>query len=253
MQPARILIGLALALLPAAAFAQESSSGATTVTIDSGSLLLGRLESMAQGALPLADVAMTPKERETWATDVKRYAERSAELRSRCHKEIRKANRDTIAAKAAQCLRSDLLLEATHRRKQRDLFVNTDGVQQAVIGGATTGIDAWLDASTTIIDGIDAGVFTTVDALKTAKKNLHATYRAPMQQAFVRVRIDHGVAILRSTAAAVLESLNGETHTVLATFVPCMEAARAAFDSEGGLTAGMSQLRGCITIIEDEA
>ncbi len=251
MHPARILIGLSLAFLPAAAFAQESSSGA--VMTDTGALLIDRLESLAEGAIPLAEMAMTTKEREAWATEVKRYSERSAELRSRCHEEIRKANRDTIVSKAAQCLRSDLLLEATHRRKQRDLFANTAGVQEAIIGGATTGIDAWLDASAAIVDGIDAGVFTTVDALKTAKKNLHSTYRAPMQRAFVHVRIDHGHAILRSAAAAVLASLQNEYHPALETFVLCMETARVAFGSEGGLTAGMSQLRDCIEIIDDAA
>ena len=262
VRSARFLVGVVLLASPVLCAAQETGTGAsagsgTVVTqpTDTGALLLGRLSSVAEGALALGDLEMTAKERDAWATETKRYAERSAELRSRCNEEIRRANRDTIVSKSAQCLRSDLLLEATHRRKQRDLFESTAGVAPAIAGAAATGIDAWLDASTSIVDGIDAGVFTTVDALKTAKHNLHATYRTPMFHAFVRVRAAHGAAIARGVAGAAYASFDGEPHAVLETFVPCVETAVRLLDATSrdgaGLASGLTQARACIGMLED--
>lgn len=263
MHTARFLIGVSLAIAPVVCFAQDAGSGSTTgsgtvVTqppVDTGALLLERLSRVAEGALALADVERTQKERDAWTAEVKRYAERSTELRVRCHEEIRRANRDTIATKSAQCLRSDLLLEATHRRKQRDLFASTAGVAPAIADAAATGIDAWLDASTSIVDGIDAGVFTTVDALKTAKRNLHATYRTPMFHAFARVRGAHGAAIARAVASSAHASFDGEPHDVLAAFVPCIEDGVALLDGTAangqGLASGLSRVRACIGMLED--
>ena len=257
---------MALVAVPLLCSAQQTgtdaSSGSGAVVAqppaDTGAVLLARLERLADGAFALKDLEMTQKERDAWTAETKRYAERSAELRARCHDEIRRANRDTIASKAAQCLRSDLLLEATHRRKQRDLFAGTKGVAGEYLAGATTAIDAWLDAATSIVDGIDAGVFTTVDALKTAKRNLHATYRVPMYDAFNRVRTMHASAILSSVAAQAVAAMGGEPRPVLATLVPCLDAASTSlgtgFHSTGGyqlFREGAAELRRCVGLIED--
>lgn len=239
--------------------APASSTGTVVAEEDPSTALLGRLEAVAEGAIALESLATAQKTKDAWTAEVKRYAERSTELRSRCHEEIRKSNRDTIVGLSAQCLRSDLLLEASHRRKQRDMMDAAPGADAAVADAAVTGIDAWLGASTTVIDGIDAGVFTTVDMLKQAKKNLHDTYRAPMLRAFTRTRASQAASLVRSVAAAVAASIGGEAdHAFLEAFVPCIESAHAqlslAASSTGDVAqfrAGMTQARTCIGLSED--
>lgn len=253
MRHARFLVGLTLALAPSVCFAQQASSGATVSTeASTGAYMLQTLEMFSEGALPLEELAMTDKERAAWNTEVARYVERSTELRARCHEELRKANRDTIATKAAQCVRSDLLLEATHRRKQRERFEALKGVPEDVIGGATTGIDAWLDAAASVIDGIDTGVFGTVDSLKVAKRNLNATYRVPMLDAFKRVRVFQARAVMFSIAARVLEAWDHEERPELEPIANCLVSAELLLDpSKATFNDGLTEVRRCIEIIED--
>lgn len=219
VRPARFLIGLTLAIVPAVCFAQETGSG--EIVTGSGAVeptLEDRLSALAEGASPLKEAVLPEGERDAWTGETKRYAERSAELRVRCREEIRKANRDTIVKIAGQCLRSDLLLEITHRRKQRE-FVD---------GDAANTIDRWIDAATVVVDGVDAGVFTTVDTLKTAKRNLHDEYRAPMLATITQSRLETFDAIVRALAfetKAALATSNVDPDEVLAELVPCLETA----------------------------
>lgn len=190
-------------------------------------------------------------------TEKQRYTERSSELRRRCHEELRKANRDTITGISAQCLRSDVLLEVNHRRKERDFLKNMPGINADIAHDTATRIDAWLDAAQSIIDGIDAGVFTTVDTLKAAKKNIHLTYRLPMYDAVMHQRAAHIASLSSSVAATLLHSINNEDHPVLETFVPCIEHARETLataqrsvrDSTSFHT-GTSELQTCLELLK---
>lgn len=258
VRTARFLIGCSLAVLPAVCFAQGTGSGSTAsgaTLADSGSILMQTLGIFAEGAVPLEELAMTDKQRGAWNDEAQRYAERSSELRSRCHEEIRKANRDTIASKAAQCMRGDLMLEAAHRRKQREGFGAMKGVPAEIVQATTASIDAWLDAASTIVDGIDTGVFTTVDSLKVAKRNLHATYRAPMMEAFKRARIFQARALLFSISARVLESAGREARAEIEPIATCLVSAEAMLDpghraQDGGPTFadGLAELRRCVKL-----
>ncbi len=260
----RFIVGAVMALSPVLCMAQEtqgSSSGTTTVTVDSGALLLERLDAVADGAAPLKDLAMPEKARAAWTAEVQRYAERSGELRTRCHEEIRKANRDTIVSKSAQCLRSDLLLEITHRRKQADMFAALPGVDENVAEAVSIGVGAYVSAANAVVDGVDTGVFSTVDMLKQAKRNLDETYRRPMLRTFVRARASRGAALARSLAATVRTALNGDArHPFIDTFVPCVEHAHdmlstatdPASDVTGAYSAGMTELRHCANLADDE-
>lgn len=255
VRTARFLIGCSLAVMPAVCFAQGTGSGSTasgTTLTDSGSILMRALETFAHGAAPLDDLAMSDKERDAWNDEAQRYTERSSELRSRCHEEIRKANRDTIVPKAAQCMRGDLMLEAAHRRKQREGFETMKGVPAEIVKAATASIDAWLGAASTIVDGIDTGVFATVDSLKVAKRNLHAAYRVPMMEAFKRARIFHARAVLFSMSARVLESAGREERPDIEPIASCLVSAEGMLDpgkriEDGGprFADGLAELRRC--------
>ena len=258
--PARLFIGMALLCAPAFCFAQVQDNSSThvteTATVDTGSLVLGLLQHFAESAPP-TDVWRTAKERTTWSAEVHRYAERSSDLRSRCHEELRKANRDTIAEKAGQCLRSDLLLEESHRRKQREYIASTKGVDATLISNAVGAIDAWLDAATSVIDGIDAGVFTTVDTLKAAKRNLHVTYRIPMYDGFLHVRIAQARAILFSLANSALATTNHTYDASLDPIAVCLDDVEMTLQPMGNtnenrsaLRRGLATLKACTEMIE---
>lgn len=261
---ARFIVGSVLALSPVLCMAQEApgaSSGTTTVTVDSGALLLDRLDAVANGAMMLKDLATPEKVRAAWSSEVQRYAERSGELRTRCNEEIRKANRDTVVSKSAQCLRSDLLLEITHRRKQADMFADLAGVDDGVAEAVSIGVDAYASAANAVVDGVDTGVFSSVDMLKQAKRNLDETYRKPMLRTFTRARASRAASLARSLAASVRNALNGEARRpFIDALVPCIEQAHdllmtatdPASDVTGNYVAGITKLRRCADIADDE-
>lgn len=258
VRTARFLIGCSLAVLPAVCFAQGTSSGsaASGATLaDSGAILMGILEIFAEGALTPEELAMTDKQRAAWTNEARRYAERSVELRTRCHEEIRKANRDTIASKAAQCVRGDLMLETAYRRKQREQFEGMKGIPGDITSATTASIDTWIDAATSIVDGIDTGVFTTVDSLKVAKRNLQTSYRTPMLEAFKRNRIFQARELLFAVSARVLEASNHEYRPEIEPIATCLISAEAMLDpgnlaGDGGSTfaEGLAELRRCIPL-----
>lgn len=267
VRSARFLVGLTLAAFPVLCFAQETpeeptaSTGATVVETDTGTLLVERLGALSEGPFTLEEATKETKWDAAWLDETKRYAERSAELRSRCNEELRAANRDTIVSKAAQCLRSDLLLEITHRRKQGERFAAMHGVDPAVADAAVIGIDAWIGAASAVVDGVDAGVFATVDTLKEAKRNLHQTYRVPMYATFIRVRASRALHLSQALAGAVDQAMfdQGIRRPFLDAFVPCLETARAplaAAVAPGGLAsdlrAGVGTLRTCFDLADRE-
>ncbi len=252
VRTARFLIGCSLAVLPAVCFAQGTGSGSTqsgSGTVMQQQTPTDLLAELARGALPLKDVVPTDKQRAAWAAETKRYADRSTELRSRCHDELRKANRDTIVAKSSLCLRSDLLLEATFRRNQRDMIATTKGVPADDVALATKNIDYWLEAETAIVDGIDTGVFTTVDTMKEAKKNLHLTYRKPMLAALARVRASQVRAVIHSIALAVQPAFPDLPTAVQDAFPGCLASAEGYFKTEGGLDAVTHKLYECVDLL----
>ncbi len=253
MSFSRYIIGILFVIItPLACHAQEIiEQPAETPVLD-------RLQALTENALPLQDILVTEKERTVWAAETKRYAERSSDLRKRCREEIKKSNRDTIVTTSARCLRSDLLLEVSHTRNVRDTFLRKKGITEDAIKEATAAIDAWLDAATSIIDGIDAGVFTTVDTLKAAKKNLHVAYRLPMNDALMRLRTSQATAVASAIALITLEAVHHEYHPILDTVVPCIEhaketllaGARSIRDSSLFFT-GTTELRTCIEMLHD--
>ncbi len=242
--------------------AQETGSG--DVMTDSGSILRSRLAELAGGALPLDELNPPAKAVAAWTAEVERYRERAQELRLRCREEIRSANRDTIVEKSAQCLRSDLLLEVTHRRKQLDylltmptLMYDKEVMEQSV--------ESWADAAMAVVDGVDAGVFGTVEVLKQAKLNLHNTYRYPMLLNFTAHRGLRIWAHARSLAAVSMDLVSSmeDPSPFLSEIVPCFErvidalgVVIAAEDQKlksHELYASITFMRQCVSIIERAA
>ncbi len=258
---ARFLIGATLICLPLLCSAQDTGSG--DVVTGSGETTMtvgGRLALLAEGGMFPERFTMKDTVRSAWTAEVKRYAERSTELRIRCNEEIRKANRDTIASKASQCLRSDLLLEIGHRRKQHDNIAATPGITYL----PDESINAWIDAATSIIDGVDAGVFTNVDMMKEAKRNLHETYRMPMLTDISMSRLDSLGAIIRSFAFVVQSVEQEWSEEDLRSIVACLEEAAARQNMSMveptsvtsvaiRVRSTLSAVRTCADLIEDLA
>lgn len=253
----RFVIGLALAALPAVSLAQDAGTGSVA---GSGETLEMRLSILAEGAAAPDAFALSQNTRTAWTAEVKRYEERKAELRVRCSDEIRKANRDTITAKAGQCLRADLLLEIGYRRKQREMVVTVPG---ATID-PTHAMDDWIDAASAVVDGIDTGIFTTVDILKQAKRNLHLTYRVPMLVALTQARassVDAMVGSLAGVAQELAATLE-DPALFMTSIVACLDdahtAARAAQaattldEATSELQLSMGRVQVCLAILRGD-
>lgn len=260
---AGFIIGCALAMTPVLCAAQDTGSGSAatgtgeTLVTDSGSVLMERLNALAEGGAAVDTLVPSENLAASWAAEVRRYRERSTEHRSRCHEELRRSNRDTIAGKSALCIRGDLLLEIGHRRKQRDILAETPGITL----DPAAPIDAWIDAANAVVDGVDAGVFTTVDMLKEAKRNLHATYRRPMLLAITHARTSYVRSAIASVAHAARDAGRQleEPLSFLEDVVPCLEASHAEraaasaatthAEASAGLTASAEALRRCVGIV----
>ncbi len=231
VRTARLIVGFALVTLPLLCNAQEAGTGSLAgsgAIVDPVQEYLRRLDTLANGALPLKQIGFKESARAAWIAEIKRYSERSTELRVRCHDEIRKANRDTIVDRSALCLRSDIQLEISHRRKEREMLEAFRGMDPGVLERAQGAIDTWIDAATSVIDGVDAEVFSTVDTLKQAKRNLHTIYRRPMLTALAETRtagVETYVHALAFEAANAVRASNDDPLPFLEAAVPCLEEA----------------------------
>ncbi len=253
VKAARFMIGFTLACAPLVCHAQATDTGAN---------LLGRLSALANSGLTLEALAPSSAAQGSWTTELKRYSERSRELRARCHDDIRSANRDTIAGRSALCLRSDLLLEIAHRRKQREWVESLPGVSPISLINVVGATNTWIDAATSVIDGIDAGVFQTAELSRSAKKNLHENYRMTMLTMLTRARASRALSALTAAALALQgpASADPDPTTLLSSVVPCLETAHALLtagkvaatnaESAASLRTGSAQLQECLAMID---
>lgn len=214
----------------ATAHAQESGSGAVT---ESGAIVLtgsGRtasdiLESLsartAEESPPRSFTELMLPEKLTAARDAQenKIRERLLQLRRECHEALRRANRDTLPPTANRCMRGELLLEMNMLRKQKEEFARMPTLPPEAIAEVAHSTDNLIEAQATMIDGIDAGVFSTVDLLKEAKKNLHTQYRLPVRRAFLRARAEriHAWSALLASMLLPMISEDAESTTLART------------------------------------
>ena len=116
------------------------------------------------------------------------------EKRLQCRTDIRKANRDAILRETLHCYRATLSQDLEILRKQKQFVEALPGVREEYRGGAVFHIGNLMDAISTIITAIDAGVYGSKESLQDAKVNLGAVFRSHKRLAMTRLRVDRSKA-----------------------------------------------------------
>jgi len=216
----RLILIATISLLPATSFAAENTG--TGVSLFER---IHTLRAQIETRIPANTGALLPNatKQKAWDTEKARHEERIRDLRAKCREEIRKANRDTIVSKSAQCLRSDLMEELALRRKEKQFMESLPNVDAAVLSAYSSAVDKLMDAQSAIVDGIDTNVYSTVELLQTAKRKLRDQYRQPYWTAFFRLSADRLVPWAAWQVDRMEYLLSEEPETAADLQVACLE------------------------------
>lgn len=184
-----ILSLLAFCLLTPMAYAETASSMSSAAT-GSGNIVdiwAQRRERVGMFGAQWADFALVQK---SWVTKwQKAHGKLTAHI-DRCHDDVRSANRDTLLPVTLQCYRGQLKLEQESLANERTIIDRWPGIPTASKTAMLGSIDALLSAIQPVVDGIDAKVFTSLDAFKNVRTNLLTQYRQPYWLASAHFRAD---------------------------------------------------------------
>lgn len=248
---ASVLVAFVLIITPASLSAQETGSGAMHTTAtgstmeiakDTGSLLR-RLDLLVAEAQAI-DVKSRGDalDRETkygqLALERSRQEPRRLEHRVACRERMRKANRDEQVRTAATCFREMLALELAVVRKERTLVASFSWIPDASRMRPLAATDELISALQTIIDAIDAGIYTEILELEDAKARLHEKYRLPRMAAMMTLEAERDRAWNALFALRIQQMLeNGldvsEAYDRLLPAIDCLELQQAGWASDG--------------------
>lgn len=217
-----IAVAVATSLIPWASFAaEETGTGGTPHE------RITKLRTQVETRIPASTGALLPDaaKQKAWDAERKRHEERLWSMRAKCREELRKANRDTIAAKAQQCYRSDLMEELSLRRKELQFVAALPAVDPAFAAAYREATEALMDAQSAVVDGIDTNVYASVEALEKAKLKLRDQYRVPYWTALFRLSADRLVPWAAWQVDRMDRLLSGEPETEAGMVVGCLEEA----------------------------
>ncbi len=247
----RFAIITILTLVPLTSFAAEHTGTGTSLFER-----IRTLRTQVETRIPANTGALLPNatKQKAWDTEKARHEQRIRELRVKCREEIRKANRDTIVAKSAQCLRSDLMEELALRRKEKAYVESLPNIDASILSSYAASVTALMDAQSAIVDGIDTNVYSTVELLQTAKRKLRDQYRIPYWTAFFRLSADRLIPWTAWQVDRMEYLLSEEPETAADLQVACLEetlnllfiAKSSAFDTAlTSLKTALTKSREC--------
>lgn len=243
--------------IPLASFAAAPSGTGASLWERAKALrasLESRIPENAAALLP------DPAKKKSWDTERARHAQRLAELRRKCREEIRKANRDTVVEKTQQCFRSDLLEQLALHRKEKTYVASLPGIDAGTQAGFQAASQALMDAEVAVVNGVDTGVYATVELLESAKRKLRDQYRAPYWAALFRLAADAQVPWLAWQADRLEYLLSEKPETAATEAVGCLEeavslASQSAKSDDGtaleSLRAALAKNRECVTTLRE--
>lgn len=123
--------------------------------------------------------------------DIRR--EKRAEKRVACREDVRRANRDSIVSVTFNCYRAMLTLDLENLRKEKQFVETVAGPTASYRSSALFHIGNLMDAISTVVQAIDAGVYGSEEGLEEAKRNLGQAYRANRRLAMTRLRVDRTI------------------------------------------------------------
>ncbi|MBM3231620.1 hypothetical protein FJZ28_04845 [Candidatus Peregrinibacteria bacterium] len=179
--------------------------------------------------------------------------EKRSELIAECRKDIRAANRDTLFKETLRCFRALLTGELEIARKEKQAVTFMAGASDAAKADANSALQNAMDALSTVISAVDAGVYGSKEDLEETKRNLNHKYRTPVHASLVSLRlsrrslwITHLLVKLREIQED--ETLSVEVAAALADAIECFEHAGvtvAGNPTATLLTESATVLRNC--------
>lgn len=222
--------------LPLAAHAQGTGSGSTT---GSGAMLVPT-SLILQNILNIAPtrVAKTAKQllvpekiQAAWIKESTLTRTRMNDQRTECNDLVRRSNRDQRMGKILQCQRAMLMLESGLLRNQTQ-YINAIPLIDAKLKATATGAIAGLmSAQMAIVDGIDAGLFTSEDQLIAARNNLRTAYREPAWAGVEKVRTDRELTNLIYISKLIKERADVDTSFEVREIAMCLEGSASQLQS----------------------
>ncbi len=254
-----LLTSLLVLAFPLVTHAQEatgtgSSTGSGTHVETAAEIFADILGEASELAVDSADQIQVPQITQlSWEKDSKMLRQRMANQRTECRDAVRRANRDQRLTKILQCQRALLLLETNLLRKEQ-IYLTSPRLTTATVNEISTTTSDLVSAMMTIVDGIDAGLFTTEEQYMTARTNLRETYRAPYWLAKSRVRVDRELTYVYFIVKK-LSSRNDTSSPALTVIATCLEEAADLFmmakmasasgERESHMLAGRSRTATC--------
>ncbi len=197
-----VLVFLGVFVFPGTVRAQETQTGSELT--DTGALLeIQRLENekwQARRERTAGFWAAMMNSRKAAAAFREQQAireEKLLEKRIQCREDIRRANRDTVEQVTVGCFRATLTLDLEMLRKEKQSVETVAGPTEYFRKSALFHIGNLMDALSTVIQAIDAGVYEGKEDLREAKQNLDKTYRENRRLAVTRLRIDRAITWLQ--------------------------------------------------------
>lgn len=199
----RILIVFALLgvlSLPIEVFAQEQNTGSGEIATDTGAVLemqrqedekwkirKARTINFWANMMNQRKAANAHQEQQ----DIRR--KKRTDKRVACAEDVRRANRDSKTSVTFNCFRATRTLDLEMLRKEKQFVETMAGPTSNYRSSALFHIENEMDAISTIVQAIDAGVYQTEEDLLEAKQNLHAAYTTNTRLATTRLRVDRAI------------------------------------------------------------
>ncbi len=199
------LTWLLVLAFPVVVNAQETTStGSTTGTGTHVQTAEEIFEHMLSNAGELAvdslsQIQIPEKAQLAWNKESQALRQRITDERIECRDAVRRANRDQRLTKVLQCQRALLLLKTNFLRKEQ-IYLTSSQLSTTVMNEMTKTTSDLVSAQMTIVDGIDAGLFSSEEQYMTARTNLRETYRVPYWLAKARVRVDRELTYINFIA-----------------------------------------------------
>jgi len=209
---------------------------------DTGALIALEMERSDRAYGFLLRIQSRAKARESFSLKQLERRRKLVAHQLECKDEIRRANRDTKLLTLLRCYRTNLTLNLESLRKERLYIENIMvGLTEGQKGNAYEELDNLVDAITTVINGIDAGVYTSQNGLEEVKTSLMKRYWTPWWHEQLKLHADRLISwiahlIIRIDAISEANDMLEEDQILLANTRACLT------DEETRLKAAISSL-----------
>lgn len=157
------------------------------------------------------------------------------ENRRDCRESMRKANRDQRFAKLVTCMHDDLTHTTDMLKARSQAIIAAPGVTEELRELIIARSELLRDAMSTIIDGLDAGVYESEEGLHEARKNLREKYLLPYWSLLPRMQAEQTLAwishlLLRSQSLSASQTLSTEVTAKLDEAGICLRDAETRLE-----------------------